>query len=111
MDVRERMVQAASARASLLVTAMATLITNPLASPPIYYAAFRTGSFLPAPMLDERNVASSGQGHKPGTMLETLTSASLPTLPGLLQFTALPTAVGFGAILLAWRLPLLQQPQ
>ena len=39
-------------------------------------------------------------------MLEMLTSASLPTLFGLLLFATLSTAAGFGAVHVAWRLSL-----
>lgn len=100
---------AASARGNLLVAAMATLITNPLTFPPIYYAAFRTGSFLLAPVLDERSAASTGQEAQAGTMLEMLTSASLPTLLGLILFATVSAATGFGAVHLAWRLSLSRQ--
>lgn len=100
---------AASARGNLLVAAMATLITNPLTFPPIYYAAFRTGSFLLAPVLDGRSVATAGQQAQAGTMLEMLTSASLPTLLGLVLFATVSAAAGFGAVHLAWRLSLSRQ--
>lgn len=33
-------------RGNLMVASLATLITNPLTFPPIYYAAFRVGSWV-----------------------------------------------------------------
>lgn len=100
---------AASARGNLLVAAMATLITNPFTFPPIYYAAFRTGSFLLNPVLAEGSAASHVDERQAGTMLEMLTSASLPTLFGLLLFATLSAAAGFGAVHVAWRLSLRRQ--
>jgi len=100
---------AASARGNLLVAAMATLITNPFTFPPIYYAAFRTGSFLLNPLLAEANKAAPLGEHQAGTMLDMLMSASLPTLFGLLLFATLSAAAGFGAVHIAWRLSLQRQ--
>lgn len=37
---------ATSARANVLIASAATLVTNPLTFPPIYYAAYRTGNYL-----------------------------------------------------------------
>src|SRR5690606_28322058 len=39
-------VLAASVRANILIASAATLVTNPLTFAPIYYAAYRTGSYL-----------------------------------------------------------------
>lgn len=100
---------AASARGNLMVAAMATLITNPLTFPPIYYAAFRTGSFLLNPVLTEGNAAAQVDENQAGTMLEMLTSASLPTLFGLLLFATISAAAGFGAVHVAWRFSLRRQ--
>jgi len=100
---------AASARGNLLVAAMATLITNPFTFPPIYYAAFRTGSFLLKLVDAGPGPASPVDQLKAGTMLEMLTSASLPTLFGLLLFATLSATAGFGAVHVAWRLSLRRQ--
>jgi uncharacterized protein (DUF2062 family) len=100
---------AATARSNLLVAAVATLVTNPFTFPPIYYAAFRTGSFLLNPVIDEGSAVSHVDEHQAGTMLEMLTSASLPTLFGLLLFATLSAAAGFGAVHVAWRLSLRRQ--
>ena len=97
---------AASARGNLLVAAAATLVTNPVTFPPIYFAAYRTGSFLlgtaaanpePAPAVD--NVRTS-------TMMEILTSASLPTIVGLMLFAITSAAAGFTFVHVGWRLSL-----
>lgn len=100
---------AASARGNLLVAAMATLVTNPFTFPPIYYAAFRTGSFLLPPHLVEGRTAASVDEQQAGSMLDMLTSSSLPTLFGLLLFATLSAAAGFGAVHFAWRLSLRRQ--
>ncbi len=100
---------AATARGNLLVAVAATLVTNPFTFPPIYYAAFRTGSFLLNPVVDEVSAATHVDERYAGTMLEMLTNASLPTLFGLLLFATLSAAVGFGAVHVAWRLSLHRQ--
>lgn len=100
---------AASARGNLLVAAMATLVTNPFTFPPIYYAAFRTGSFLLNLANVESGAASPIEQFRAGTMLDMLTSASLPTLLGLVLFATLSAGAGFGAVHVAWRLSLQRQ--
>jgi uncharacterized protein len=42
-------------------------------------------------------------------MLAMLTSASLPTIAGLLLFASVSAALGFGAVHLAWRVSLWRQ--
>lgn len=100
---------AASARGNLLVAAMATLITNPFTFPPIYYAAYQTGSFLLKPVLDGSTSGPHVDERQGGTMFEMLTSASLPTLFGLLLFATISAAAGFGMVHVAWRLSLRRQ--
>ena len=100
---------AASARGNLLVAAMATLVTNPFTFPPIYYAAFRTGSFLLNSLHKKDSAASPLDERQAGAILEMLTSASLPTAFGLLLFATISAAVGFGAVHIAWRLSLRRQ--
>lgn len=100
---------AASARGNLLVASIATLVTNPVTFPPIYYAAWRTGTFLLAPF---QNEATAGTMARPGvdtSMLEMLTSASLPTIAGLVLFASVAAVLGFGAVHLAWRVSLQRQ--
>lgn len=100
---------AASARGNLLVAAAATLVTNPVTFPPIYYAAFRTGSFLLQTASPTGCGAVRAVESRAGTMFEMLTSASLPTFFGLLLFATLSAAFGFGAVHLVWRLSLRRQ--
>lgn len=100
---------AASARGNLLIAAVATLVTNPLTFPPIYYAAFRTGSFLLNSNSAEGSSATSGALPQAASVLEMITSASLPTVFGLVLFAVVSAASGFGAVHLAWRLSVSQQ--
>lgn len=77
---------ALSWRANLPVAAAATLVTNPLTFPPIYYAAYRVG---------DRMVGSAGEG---------LASVSLPTAFGLVAFALVSALAGYGAVQLGWRI-------
>lgn len=97
---------AAWARGNLMVAAVATLVTNPFTFPPIYYAAYRTGSFFLAPLVSE--TGGKQQAHT-GSVFEMLTNASLPTVFGLLLFAVLSAAAGFGAVHVAWRIALWRQ--
>lgn len=96
---------AATARGNLLVAAAATLVTNPFTFPPIYYAAYRTGSFL---LGSASGSALADRAHTGATM-EALTSASLPTVVGLLLFAIVSAATGFALVHLGWRFSLARQ--
>jgi len=99
---------AATARGNLLIAAVATLVTNPFTFPPIYYAAFRTGSFL-------LNTKSAGENSGPvdyaqtPSLVEMITGASVPTLFGLVLFALVSAAAGFGAVHICWRLSIRRQ--
>lgn len=97
---------AATARGNLLVAAFATLVTNPLTFPPIYFAAYRTGSFLLSHPPGGASETLNPDGHTAMTMLDSLTSSSLPILLGLLLFAVASSALGFIAVHLAWRVTL-----
>lgn len=97
---------AATARGNLLVAAVATLVTNPLTFPPIYFAAYRTGSLLLGDPPRGAAEALAPDGYAATTMLDMVTSASLPTLLGLLLFASASSALGFGAVHLTWRVSL-----
>lgn len=99
---------AASTRSNLLVAAMATLVTNPFTFPVIYYAAYRVGCFFLSSVPVEGPSASSIDGQA-GNMFEMMTSASLPTLFGLILFATVSAGVGFGAVHVAWRVSLRRQ--
>lgn len=96
---------AATARGNLLVAAAATLVTNPFTFPPIYYAAYRTGSLL---LKSTGGGPEANPAHK-GAMMEALTSTSLPTIVGLLLFAIVSAVAGFVLVHLGWRLSLARQ--
>jgi uncharacterized protein len=90
------------ARANVLVAAIATLVTNPLTFPAIYYAAYRVGTALLGSNVSEilggaLHVASStGAG---AWLLDT----TAPIVLGLLLFAGIAAAVGFFGVHLCWR--------
>ena len=100
---------AASARGNLLVASVSTLVTNPFTFPPIYYAAWRTGSFLLAPWREGAGGQAMAGPAADGSMLATLGSASLPTIAGLLLFATVSAMLGFALVHLAWRFALWRQ--
>ena len=91
------------ARGNLLVAAAATLFSNPLTFPAIYYAAYKLGRFLlggttfAAPVADGASTASL------------LAGASLPTLLGLTILAVVTAALGYALVQLSWRLFLVRQ--
>lgn len=99
---------AATARGNLLIAAAATLVTNPFTFPPIYYAAFRTGSFLLKTNSGGANSASVDQVHIT-SIVEMISGASVPTLFGLVLFALVSAAAGFGAVHVAWRFSIRRQ--
>lgn len=92
---------AAPFRANVLVASAATLVTNPLTFPPIYYAAYRTGSFLLG------KFASQGVTPDAPGMWTSLSAASLSTFVGLMSFAILSSLLAFVAVHVLWRLSLL----
>jgi len=93
---------ALSVRANVIVAAAATLITNPVTTPAIYYAAYRVGSLLVTTSAADAEVASAN-----GWLARALTwlaDASLPTAVGLLLFASLAAPAGFAAVRIIWRL-------
>jgi uncharacterized protein (DUF2062 family) len=92
------------ARGNLLVAAAATLFSNPITFPAIYYAAYKTGVILlggtplavhPAP--------------ESVSMMTLISGASVPTLLGLLLFAIVSAALGYALVQLSWRLFLVRQ--
>ena len=93
---------AASVRANIMVACAATLITNPFTLAPIYYAAFRTGSFL----LEALDVAP-GVSRAPAPVgWASLGAASMTTFIGLMVFAVLSSILAFAAVHLLWRISL-----
>jgi hypothetical protein len=97
---------AGAARGNLLVAALVTLVTNPLTVPPIYYAAYRIGSFVLGQNGDKPAPFVSADGFNPQTMLDMAASASGPTLLGLLYFGIVSAIAGFALVHVAWRVSL-----
>lgn len=100
---------AATVRGNLLIAAAATLITNPLTFPPIYYAAFQTGSFLLNLTSVESNSAALADNSHVESALAMITSASLPTLFGLVLFATMAAGTGFAAVHVGWRFSIRRQ--
>ena len=97
---------AASARANILVASVATLVTNPLTFAPIYYAAYRTGSFLLA-QAGNQTATSNEVSEAASSLLASLGAASLPTIVGLIVFAMLSSILAYGAVHIGWRLSLM----
>ena len=99
---------AASVRANVLIASAATLVTNPLTFPPIYYAAYRTGSFL----LDKaggqsvQTMGAEASGAAASGMWTAVSAASLPTFIGLTFFATFSSLLAFAAVHLSWRISL-----
>jgi hypothetical protein len=92
---------AVSVRANVIVAAAATLITNPLTFPAIYYAAYRLGSHVVPAGSTGRSPADAAGGLSRG--LAWLADASLPTAVGLLLFAVTSAAAGFAIVRHVWR--------
>jgi uncharacterized protein (DUF2062 family) len=96
---------AVSLRANVPLAAAATLVSNPLTFGPIYFAAYKLGSFL--------------LRHSPGDDVDelaqhlgaTLISASGPTALGLLIFALASAAAGFFIGAAWWRYRLMKRWQ
>ena len=92
------------ARGNLLVAAAATLVSNPLTFPAIYYGAYKLGAFL----LGGTRLAAPPivEG---ASMTTLLAGASLPTLLGLAIFAFGSAALGYMLVQVSWRLFLVRQ--
>ncbi|KQT47335.1 hypothetical protein ASG43_09390 [Aureimonas sp. Leaf454] len=96
-----------SVRANIVVAATATLVTNPLTFPPIYYAAYRVGRFIlgtGARELSEdqvfvlaENAASAAEASN-----WSFVNVLLPLALGLLVFAAVSGVLGFALGRLVW---------
>jgi uncharacterized protein (DUF2062 family) len=95
---------ALSARANIIVAAVATLITNPLTFPAIYFAAYKVGQFLLG--ADKASWASHDQvvhswSHDIGSWL---VSTTIPLALGLFIFASVAAVFGYCAVHLGWRI-------
>lgn len=76
-------------RANVPLAAAATLITNPLTFPPIYFAAYKLGSLL------LRHPPGDDVDHLASDLGDTLVNVSGPTAVGLLVFAVVAALGGF----------------
>lgn len=89
-------------RANVPLSAAATLVTNPLTFPAIYYAAYRTGAAVLAQVRDADATAASG-------WLGELLDVSGQTALGLLVFAVVSSLLAFMVAALFWRLRLVRR--
>jgi len=92
---------ALSLRANLIIAAAATLVTNPLTFPAIYYAAYRVGDRMIGGGAGAADPAAAESLLAKGSAW--LISVSLPTAIGLIVFALLSSFAGYFAVQLAWR--------
>ena len=95
------------ARANIPAAALTTFITNPLTTPPLWFAAYYIGKWalrldqaLPG---DPVQNAASGAAQS-GWMQWLMSDAAPATALGLLIVTAVLSAAGYGLSALGWRL-------
>lgn len=91
-------------RANVAVAAVCTLVVNPLTMPPMYYAAYRIGSWElhhDAPLLDQQ--AAERFSGELSRLLFWLHHASGPIALGILTLAVLLSASGYVAASLIWR--------
>ncbi len=90
-------------RANIPVSAAATLVTNPITFPAIYYAAYRVGRVLLShPAAVEANEAASNLGSQ-------LLAVSGPTALGLVLFACGSGVIGYLLGAVWWRLRTLRR--
>lgn len=111
------------ARANLLVSAIATLVSNPFTYAPIYYAAYRLGALLlgapEASMLSEVDPAlvhvvtpdldhaASGLGSWLGEIWSRMAAYGKPLFLGLGLMAVTTAVLGYFGTLLVWRIAVL----
>ncbi|MFN3943489.1 MAG: DUF2062 domain-containing protein [Allosphingosinicella sp.] len=92
---------ALTARANLIVAAVATFITNPITNAPIFYGAYKTGQAL------LRTDPDSAWDPTASTLVNAIAwfiQVSGPTALGLLIFAIVGGLVGYAGAQLGWRL-------
>lgn len=93
------------ARANVAVAAVFTLLVNPLTIPPMYYAAFRIGSWElhhQAPLMNP--AAAERFSSELSRLLFWIHQASGPIALGILTIAVAAAAVGYGGAAFAWRI-------
>ena len=90
-------------RANVAIAAAFTLVVNPLTIPPMYYAAYRIGSWElhhDAPLVNP--AAAERFSSELGRLLFWLHEASGPIAVGILTIAAIAAAIGYLGASLAW---------
>lgn len=99
-------------RANVPLAASATLVTNPLTFPPIYFAAYKLGSAMLGMSIvaAPAGAVSAGAGLAAGHgVLGTVLGVSGPTALGLFTFAVVSAPIGFVAGSLWWRVKLVRR--
>jgi uncharacterized protein (DUF2062 family) len=87
---------ALSLRANVVIAATATLVTNPLTFPPIYFAAYKLGCGILG--------MEPGEADAEHYLLQSLHQIGTPTIAGLLLFALISAITGYAAVHVGWRL-------
>lgn len=94
---------AVALRANVPLAAAATLVSNPLTFPPIYFAAYKVGAL----------VLPAGPGQQSGDLVrglgQTILDVSGPTALGLLSFAIVSGVIGYSVGTLVWRIRLVRR--
>src|SRR5690348_188942 len=91
-------------RANVAVAAVCTLVVNPLTIPPMYYAAYRIGSWElhhDAPLLDQQ--AAERFSSELSRLLFWIHQASGPIAVGILTIAVAAAVLGYALASFAWR--------
>jgi uncharacterized protein (DUF2062 family) len=99
-------------RVNLPVAAFATLVTNPLTFPPIYYLAYRlgavlTGAMSPAAVIDGdvvHVVAAAADAGWLARLIDWIQAIGLPLALGLFVLATVTALVGYVAVNTVWKL-------
>lgn len=94
---------ATSLRANVMVASAATLVTNPLTFPPIYFAAYKTGSLLLGMYGGDRSPQHIAGAAESG-IWSSLSVASLATVVGLIVFATCSGIIAFALVHVTWRM-------
>lgn len=104
MHVVLAMLLAIPVRANIAIAGACTLVVNPLTIPPMYYAAFRIGSWeLHHEAIADPASAQEGASEL-GRMLFWLHHASGPIALGILTIAAGAAVLGYVAAAIGWRI-------
>ncbi|NGQ92015.1 DUF2062 domain-containing protein [Rhodobacter sp. HX-7-19] len=91
---------AAFTRSNLITASLATLVTNPLTMPPVWYMAWWVGRGVLGPTTEIRDALE--EGPVAAGFLAGLSDASLQTACGLLIFAVASSVLGYVLVHLTW---------